>query len=141
MTVALALAKKAKEQGEVPVGAVLVKDNLKISEGWNQPISLCDPTGHAEIIALRAGALALKNYRLIDTTLYVTLEPCMMCVGAMIHSRIARIVYGAADSKVGAFSHGLFHEGLFNHRMAVSQGPLAEEASQLLKTFFASKRN
>lgn len=140
MEQALSLAHRAEAQGEVPVGAVLVKDNELLAEGWNQPIATCDPTAHAEIIALRAGGKQLKNYRLVDTTLYVTLEPCLMCFTALVHARVARLVYGACDPKSGALSCGSQCLSLFNHTVVCSEGPLSLEAGQLLKDFFASRR-
>ena len=139
---ALGLAVRASAEGEVPVGAVLVKDGQVIGEGWNRPIIDHDPTAHAEIVALRAGAQALHNYRLVDTTLYVTLEPCTMCAGAMIHARIARLVYGAADPKSGAAGSvaNLFAAAYVNHRLEVQGGILAEECGALLSAFFKERR-
>lgn len=139
---ALALARRAEQEGEVPVGAVLVKDNHIIGEGWNRPIVSHDPTAHAEVMALRAGAQALGNYRLIDTTLYVTLEPCVMCAGAMVHARVARLVYGAADPKIGAAGSvtDLFALPALNHRVAVTGGVLAEECGAELTAFFRARR-
>ena len=119
---ALQLAKRAWEEGEVPVGAVLVHNNQVIGEGWNRPIGRHDPTAHAEIMALRQGGLVLQNYRLLDTTLYVTLEPCVMCSGAMIHSRIGTVVYGARDEKTGAAGSlldVLSHPGM-NHQQRLA---------------------
>lgn len=135
---ALTLAKRAAELGEVPVGAVLVKDNQLISEGWNQAIVQHDPTAHAEIMAIRAAALSLKNYRLPKTTLYVTIEPCSMCAGAIIHARIARVVFGAFEPRAGASE--LLQNKQFNHQAEVTSGLLAAESSQLLKDFFALRR-
>ncbi|MHA0855017.1 tRNA adenosine(34) deaminase TadA, partial [Serratia nematodiphila] len=115
MRQALQLALRAQEEGEVPVGALLVLDNQVIGEGWNRPIGRHDPTAHAEIMALRQGGAVLQNYRLLNATLYVTLEPCVMCAGAMVHSRIRRLVYGAADEKTGAAGslvHILRHPGM-----------------------------
>ena len=126
---AIHLAHKAEAMGEVPVGAVLVKDGEIIAEGWNQPIASHDPTAHAEISALRKGADKLKNYRLIDTTLYVTLEPCVMCAGAMIHARIKRLVYGARDPKTGA-AGSVFDtilDSRHNHQVDVTGGMCAEQ--------------
>ena len=139
---ALELAKRAEAEGEVPVGAVLVKDDQVIAEGWNQSITLQDPTAHAEVVALRNAANKLANYRLNDTTLYVTLEPCCMCAGAMVHARVKRVVYGANDPKTGA-SGSVFtvlNSELHNHRIDILPGVLAEECSQVLKEFFKSKR-
>lgn len=121
---ALTLAQRAWEQGEVPVGAVLVQGDRVIGEGWNRPIGQHDPTAHAEIMALRQGGKVLENYRLLNTTLYVTLEPCIMCAGAMVHSRIGRLVYGAHDVKTGAAGSLidiLGHPGM-NHHVALHQG-------------------
>ena len=139
---ALRLAERAEAEGEVPVGAVLVKDDQVIGEGWNRPIAAHDPTAHAEIMALRAGAQALSNYRVVDTTLYVTLEPCVMCAGALIHARVARVVYGAADPKSGAAGGviNIFDAPFVNHRVACHGGVLAEECSALLSAFFKARR-
>lgn len=127
---ALQLAEKAASHDEVPVGAVLVHENKIIGEGWNQPISSHDPTAHAEIIALRQGATWKNNYRLIDTTLYVTLEPCMMCRGALMHARVKRVVFGAHDSKIEKCNHYSHYEG----------GLLTEICGSLLGDFFQTKR-
>ena len=142
MREALALARQAEAAGEVPVGAVLVKDGAAVGSGWNQPIGAHDPTAHAEIMAMRAGARALGNYRLSGTTLYVTLEPCAMCAGALVHARVARLVYGAADPKTGAAGsvYDLVRSDKLNHRLEVSGGMLAEECGALLRAFFASRR-
>ena len=142
MQQAIAAAKEAKALGEVPVGAVLVKNGEGIATGFNQPIGRHDPTAHAEIAALRAAAEALGNYRLPGCTLYVTLEPCAMCAGAMMHARLERVVFGAADPKTGACGSvlNLFAEEKLNHHTTVTQGVLAEECSSLLKTFFAERR-
>jgi tRNA(adenine34) deaminase len=139
---ALALARRAAEAGEVPVGAVLVKDDAIVGEGWNHPISAHDPTAHAEIGALRAGAAALGNYRLIDTTLYVTLEPCVMCAGAIVHARVKRLVFGAPDPKTGAAGSvfDVFGSGKVNHVVQVDGGVLAEECGRLLTDFFRQRR-
>jgi len=139
---AIALAKQAEAEDEVPVGAVLVLNDEIISEGRNQPIKCNDPTAHAEIMALRAGAQALSNYRVVDTTLYVTLEPCVMCAGALIHARVARVVYGAADPKSGAAGGviNIFDAPFVNHRVACHGGVLAEECSALLSAFFKARR-
>ncbi|PWG63856.1 tRNA adenosine(34) deaminase TadA [Sediminicurvatus halobius] len=142
MADALKLARRAAEAGEVPVGAVLVAAGRVVGEGWNRPIAACDPTAHAEILALRAGARALGAYRLPGTTLVVTLEPCPMCVGAMIHARVERVVYGAADPKTGALGGAMaLHEhGSHNHRLAVTGGVLAEASAELLRGFFRARR-
>ena len=139
---ALSLAERAREEGEVPVGAVLVKDGQAIGEGWNRPIGGHDPTAHAEIAALRAAARLLNNYRLLDTTLYVTLEPCVMCAGALIHARVARLVYGAADPKTGAAGSvaDIFAAPYVNHRLVVEAGLMAKECGGLLSSFFKERR-
>jgi tRNA(adenine34) deaminase len=140
---ALELAQRAAEAGEVPVGAVLVQGDGVVGEGWNRPISLCDPTAHAEIIALRAAAARIGNYRLVDSTLYVTLEPCPMCAGAMVHARVARVVYGAADPRAGAAGtvFDLLRSTVLNHRAEVTGGILAEECGTLLREFFRARRS
>jgi tRNA(adenine34) deaminase len=139
---ALGLALRAQEEGEVPVGAVVVLEEKVIGEGWNRPISASDPTAHAEIQAMRAAASTRKNYRLVGATLYVTLEPCAMCVGAMFHARIRRVVFGAADPKTGAAGStvDLFDEKRLNHHALVQGGVLAAECGALLSGFFASRR-
>ena len=143
MQMALALAARAAEAGEVPVGAVLVRDGEKIAEGWNQPIALTDPTAHAEIVALRAAAQRLGNYRLNDCTLYVTLEPCPMCAGALVQARVKRVVYATADDKAGAAGSVLqvLRHPQLNHLCQVSAGVLAVEAQHQLASFFAGRRN
>ena len=142
MREALELAARAAELGEVPVGAVVVKEGEVIGRGYNRPISTSDPTAHAEIVALREAAATLGNYRLVGCELYVTLEPCVMCVGAMVHARIARIVYGASDPKTGACGSILDLPGLatFNHHGRFEGGVLADECSGALKRFFAERR-
>lgn len=139
---ALELAQRAQDEGEVPVGAVVVLDEKVIGEGWNRPISASDPTAHAEIQAMRAAASTRKNYRLAGATLYVTLEPCAMCVGAMFHARLRRVVFGAADPKTGAAGStvNLFEEKRLNHHALVRGGVLAAECGALLSGFFASRR-
>jgi tRNA(adenine34) deaminase len=139
---ALELAREARRAGEVPVGAVVVKEGVIIAEGWNRPISHHDPSAHAEMIAMRAAAQVLSNYRLIDTTLYVTLEPCAMCAGAMVHARVKRLVYAATDPKAGAAGSvfNLVQHAALNHRLIVSAGVMAEECGQELSTFFAARR-
>lgn len=142
MRQALSLAQRAQEEGEVPVGALLVLDNQVIGEGWNRPIGRHDPTAHAEIMALRQGGAVLQNYRLLNATLYVTLEPCVMCAGAMVHSRIRRLVYGAADEKTGAVGSLvdiLRHPGM-NHQVEIVSGVLAEECAATLSHFFRMRR-
>lgn len=142
MREALELARRAEAEGEVPVGAVLVKAGARIAMGWNRPITSHDPTAHAEVVALRAAAEALGNYRLTDSTLYVTLEPCAMCAGALVHARVARLVYGAADPKAGAAGSvfNLVQAAPLNHRLEVTGGVLAEDCGVLLKDFFSRRR-
>ncbi|MDF2529697.1 MAG: Cytidine/deoxycytidylate deaminase family protein [Gammaproteobacteria bacterium] len=142
MRQALFLAKKAQEAGEVPVGAVLVLDNEIVAEGYNQPILSHDPSAHAEMIAIRNAAKKLGNYRLLNTTLYVTLEPCTMCLGAMVHARIKRLVYAASDPKTGVIESAakLAHSHFFNHRLEIGSGILAEESAAMLRAFFHSRR-
>lgn len=142
MQYALELARQAAAEGEVPVGAVLVRNNEAIGEGWNRPIASHDPTGHAEINALRAAANKIGNYRLIDTTLYVTLEPCVMCAGAIIHARINRVVYGATEPKTGAVVSvfDVLTDQRHNHRPAVTGGILAGECASQLQAFFKARR-
>jgi tRNA(adenine34) deaminase len=139
---ALVLASEAEAHGEVPVGALLVVGGVEVGAGWNRPIAEHDPTAHAEIVAMRAAARALGNYRLPGATLYVTLEPCAMCAGAMLHARIERLVFGAADPKAGAAGSviDLAQSADFNHRMAVAGGVLAEECRELLQKFFRQRR-
>jgi tRNA(adenine34) deaminase len=142
MRAALALAAQAGAAGEVPVGAVVVKDREIVGRGYNHPISAHDPTAHAEIVALRDAAQLLGNYRLSGCELYVTLEPCAMCAGAIMHARIARVVFGAADPKTGACGSvtDLFAEPRLNHHTVVTAGVLAADAASLLQVFFASRR-
>ena len=139
---ALSLAHKAAELGEVPVGAVLVKDDQLLSEGWNQPIMQHDPTAHAEIMSIRLAAQQLENYRLPGTTLYITIEPCSMCAGAIIHARISRVVLGAPEPRAGAAGSAinLLQNAQFNHQTDVTSGVLSEECGQILKDFFLFKR-
>jgi tRNA(adenine34) deaminase len=127
---ALELARRAQEEGEVPVGAVVVIENKLVGEGWNRPISASDPTAHAEIQAMRAASQSIRNYRLAGATLYVTLEPCDMCLGAMFHARIARVVYGATDPK----------KQILKNHVKLEGGLLAQECGALLSSFFASRR-
>jgi tRNA(adenine34) deaminase len=142
MREALALAQRAWDLGEVPVGAIVVKDGVIIGRGFNQPITSNDPTTHAEIVALRDAAHHLKNYRLVDCELYVTLEPCMMCVGAMFHSRIKRVVFGAMEPKTGVCGSvvNLTTEEKLNHHAVFEGGVLADECGAMLKAFFAERR-
>jgi tRNA(adenine34) deaminase len=139
---ALELARHAKEIGEVPIGAVIILKGECIGEGWNQPIASRDPSGHAEIVALRNAARQVDNYRLPDSTLYVTLEPCPMCAGALVHARVQRVVFGALDPKSGAGGSvfNLLNSDQLNHRVAITQGILQDECSHLLQTFFKQKR-
>ena len=142
MLIALQLAKQAALAGEVPVGAIVVKDGVIIGRGSNAPIVNHDPTAHAEIQAIRAAALHLGNYRLVDCTLYATLEPCAMCSGAIQHARIARLVYGASDPKTGACGSiiNLMDVPKLNHHTQVTRGILAEHCAQVLSEFFAARR-
>jgi tRNA(adenine34) deaminase len=139
---ALTLARQAEAAGEVPVGAVLVRDNQLLAEGWNQPISSHDASAHAEIMAMREAGRKLGNYRLLDTTLYVTLEPCSMCVGAMIHARVGQLVYGATEPRTGALggAFNLLEANQHNHLFRVKSGVLAAESSELLQAFFRARR-
>ncbi|MBN2689636.1 MAG: tRNA adenosine(34) deaminase TadA [Gammaproteobacteria bacterium] len=139
---ALELAKMAEQAGEVPVGALVVIDNEIIAEGFNRPISEHDPTAHAEIVAMRIASKKIGNYRLLNSTIYVTLEPCVMCIGAMMHARIKRLVYAAKDPKTGAVhsKFNLLEKGLFNHQMECDSSILAEESSSLLRNFFQARR-
>jgi len=139
---AVELARAARQHGEVPVGAVVVLDGAVIGEGFNQPIGAHDPTAHAEIVALRAAAARQRNYRLTGATLYVTIEPCQMCVGAMVHARIARLVYGAREPKAGAIDSAMrAHEHpSLNHRMQATGGVLEEECRAVIQGFFEERR-
>lgn len=139
---ALVLARRAEVAGEVPVGAVVVQAGAIIGEGWNQPIGRNDPTAHAEIVALRAAADNIGNYRLPDAVLYVTLEPCAMCAGAIVHARLARVVYGAADPKGGAAGSVLdvLRHPALNHTVQVEAGLLAERCGAILQAFFRARR-
>lgn len=143
MNYALKLAQKAEQLGEIPVGAVLVDEQQQIiAEGWNLSISHSDPTAHAEIMALRQAGQRLQNYRLLNTTLYVTLEPCTMCAGAILHSRIKRLVFGAFDYKTGAVGSRfhLFNDYKMNHILEVTAGVLEQDCSQMLSAFFQKRR-
>jgi tRNA(Arg) A34 adenosine deaminase TadA len=142
MRLALAEAGRARESGEVPVGAVVILDGAVVGAGFNQPISSADPTAHAEVVALRAAAKAVGNYRLTGATLYVTVEPCLMCVGAMIHARIGLVVFGAPEPKAGALqSMTRAHElaGL-NHRLEVVSGVMEDECRGVMQAFFKERR-
>ena len=139
---ALELASHAQTRGEIPVGAVLVEGERIVGEGWNQPVATCDPTAHAEILALRAAAGRLQNYRLTGTTVYVTLEPCAMCAGAMVNARICRLVFAARDLRFGAVrsKFRLADSELLNHRMVVEEGLFGAEAGEMLRRFFEGRR-
>lgn len=142
MREALGLAAEGAARGEVPVGAVLVQDGEVIGRGFNCPISTSDPSAHAEMVAIRAAAQAIANYRLPGSTLYVTLEPCAMCAGLIVHSRVQRVVFGASEPRAGmAVSRGQFFDQAFlNHRVRVEGGVLAEECGEVLKAFFKARR-
>ena len=142
MQQALHLAKQAESLGEVPVGAIVVLDDEVVGQGFNQPIQRHDPSAHAEIQALRDAANTLENYRLVNSTMYVTLEPCVMCAGAMIHARVANVVYAAADPKTGAAGSvfDILQTDKLNHRVQCQGGLLAQQSSQLLKAFFKKRR-
>ena len=142
MSFALEQARKAEKEGEVPVGAILVKDDLVIARAHNKPISSNDPTAHAEIQLIRTAGEELKNYRLTGTSLFVTLEPCAMCLGAIMHARIKRVVYGAHDPKTGVCgsSENFMEASCFNHKINLASGVLENESKQLLKSFFNSRR-
>jgi len=139
---ALKLAHKAEAAGEVPVGAVIVLNGELLAEGWNQPISSSDPTAHAEIMALRAAGRKLDNYRMLDAELYVTLEPCPMCVGAMLHARVKRVIYAATDPKTGALggAYDLLNSVSHNHSFEVTKGVLEERSREMLQAFFREQR-
>jgi tRNA(adenine34) deaminase len=142
MRAALTEARDAAARGEVPIGAVLTLDNRIVARAGNRTIADCDPTAHAEIVALRAAAKIIGNYRLLGTTLYVTIEPCAMCCGAMIQARIGRLVYGADDAKAGAVRScfSVLDHPQLNHRVAVTSGVLAEGSAAILKSFFSARR-
>lgn len=142
MRLALHQADKAEAVGEVPVGAVIVRENIVVASGHNQPITTRDPTAHAEVVAIRAAAQACDNYRLPDTTLYITIEPCAMCLGAIMHARIARVVFGATEPRAGCLqSHpALLEQQHFNHKVSITGGVLAAQCSQTMSAFFQKKR-
>jgi tRNA(adenine34) deaminase len=142
MRYAIRLAQRAEQQGEVPVGAIVVKDDRCIAEGWNQPIISHDPTAHAEVVSLRNAGVHLGNYRLNDATLYVTLEPCVMCMGAISHARIERLVFGAYDPKRGAVCNALrlTDVSFLNHKVNWSGGVLESECAEMLRNFFKARR-
>jgi len=139
---AIRLAQRAEQQGEVPVGAIVVRDNRCIAEGWNIPITSHDPTAHAEVVAMRGAGVHVQNYRLNDATLYVTLEPCVMCIGAMSHARIKRLVFGAYDPKRGAVCNALSltDAAFLNHRISWDGGVLETECSEMLRDIFKARR-
>ena len=139
MSHALTLARHAARINEVPIAAVIVKNDELLSESWNQPISDHDPTAHAEILALRMAAMAQKNYRLVDSTLYVTLEPCLMCYGALINARVSRLVFGASDKRFGVVDK-LNDKLKFNHKLEITAGVLEDECARTLSEFFKTKR-
>ena len=142
MQVALAIAREAAARGEVPVGAIVVRDGAIVGRGGNSPIAHCDPTAHAEIVAVRDAARTLGNYRLGGVTLYVTVEPCLMCAGALVHARVARVVYGASDAKTGACGgvFDLIGDARHNHRIEVVGGVLGDDAGKRLSNYFRAKR-
>lgn len=142
MQYAMKLAEKAQAQGEIPVGALIVKDGVIVGEGWNQSITLNDPTAHAEIMALRDAGNNLQNYRIVDATMYVSLEPCPMCTSALIHARIKRLVFGASDYKTGAIHSvmKLLEHDSHNHKIEVTSGIRKEECSKQISSFFKQKR-
>ncbi|MBE0363178.1 tRNA(adenine34) deaminase [Pseudoalteromonas ulvae UL12] len=142
MAQALMLADKAEAEGEIPVGALVVRDNEIIAQGWNRSICTHDPSAHAEMLAIRQAGQYLENYRMLDCTLYVTLEPCSMCAGLLVHSRIKRLVYGADDAKTGAVNSviNLVQHPQFNHQIEVTSGVLAQECGDKLSAFFKRRR-
>lgn len=139
---AMALAERAGEQNEVPVGAVLVKDNCILGEGWNQPITEHDASAHAEIVALRQAGQSLQNYRLTGSTLYVTIEPCLMCAGAIVHARVSRLVFGAFEPKAGAIcsQQQILSSECLNHKVEVAEPVLADECAEQISAFFKRRR-
>lgn len=142
MSRALELAREGEAAGEVPVGAVIVNDGAIIGEGWNRPISTNDPTAHAEIVAIRQAAQKLDSYRLLGSTVYVTLEPCAMCAGALVHARINRLVYAASERRAGAAGSifNIVQHKALNHRLEVTAGVMATECLSVLRQFFAARR-
>jgi len=142
MQQALALARQAADNGEVPVGALVVRDNRLLGKGYNQPIIASDPSAHAEIVAMRSAAQAERNYRLSGSTLYVTLEPCTMCFGALVHARVARLVYAAKEPRAGVCESQLQlpQVDFYNHKLLVEGGLMAAESAAMLKAFFAARR-
>lgn len=139
---ALGLARQAEQAGEVPIGAVLIRADVVLGEGWNRPITSCDPTAHAEVVALRRAARLVGNYRLPGSTLYVTLEPCALCAGALVQARVARVVYGAGDSRNGACGSvfDVLRNPSLNHRAEITGGVLAGDCAELLRGFFRDRR-
>jgi len=142
MSQALAEARKGAAADEVPVGAVVVLDDRVIAAAHNRPIALCDPTAHAEVLALRAACLALGSYRLIDASLYVTLEPCVMCIGAMVNARIARLIFGTRDEKAGAAGsvYDIGRDGRLNHRLEIHSGLMETDCAEVMREFFRGRR-
>ena len=142
MSAALAEARRAEAEGEVPVGAIAVSGGRIVGAGHNRPIGLGDPTAHAEILAIRSAASQLKTYRLATVSIYVTLEPCVMCVGAMVNARIARVIYGARDEKAGALgsTYDIGRDGRLNHRFEVIAGVMAPECAEIIREFFRARR-
>jgi tRNA(adenine34) deaminase len=142
MRTAVELARRAASEGEVPVGAVVVREGEIIGQGWNSPVRLGDPTAHAEILALREAAARVRNYRIEGATLYATLEPCVMCAGALVSARIARLVFGARDLRFGGVrsKFRLADSDLLNHRVEITEGILGADCLELLKSFFARRR-
>jgi tRNA(adenine34) deaminase len=142
MAEAIAEARRAEAEGEVPVGAIAVVDGLIVGAGHNQPIGLADPTAHAEILAVRAAASTLRRYRLTGVSMYITLEPCVMCVGAMLNARITRVVYGARDDKAGALGsvYDIGRDGILNHRFEVVGGVMEAECAEMMHAFFEARR-
>ena len=143
MMKAIALAKQAGEQDEVPIGAVIVKNEEIIGQGFNQPISTHDPSAHAEIVALRHAGQRERNYRIVNATMYVTVEPCTMCLGALMHARITKVVFGATEPKAGVFTSNLqlIESDIYNHKIDWVGGVLQEECAELMQMFFKYKRN
>ena len=143
MSQALAEARRGAAEGEVPVGAVVVLDGRVIAAAHNQPIALCDPTAHAEVLALRAAGLAAGTYRLIDASLYVTIEPCVMCIGAMINARIAKVFFGARDDKAGAAGsvYDIGRDGRLNHRLEIHAGVMEDACAEVIREFFRARRS
>jgi tRNA(adenine34) deaminase len=142
MAAALAEARRAEAEGEVPIGAVAVAGGQVVGSGHNQPIGLADPTAHAEILTIRSAASRLKAYRLVEVSIYVTLEPCVMCVGAMVNARIARVIYGARDEKAGALgsAYDIGRDGRLNHRFEVVAGVMESECAEIMSEFFRARR-